>query len=588
MFHSKLKGLKSALRELNRTMFGDLPTRVKQALEELCSKQTVATEFPSPEAFEEVSAAWEHWPHISGIEEQFYFQKSRVQWLGLGDRNNCFYHNVCQARTSKNAIRRIIAADGRVLTDLQEIKGEAALHFETFLNSQPINFDGASMEYMQEVVEYRCPTAMAAELVRHVQSEEIKQVLFSMPTNKAPGPDGFPVEFYKAAWPVVGKDFIVAVQSFFLYGLMPRSTNETLLSLIPKSAEADHMTDYRPISCCNVVYKVISKILARRLKDTLPSAIEKNQCAFVKGRLLLENVILATKLVKNYHKPGISTRSAIKLDISKAFDTVQWSFIEATLRAMGYPALFVTWIMRCVDTAAFSVSVNGELEGFFSSSRGIRQGCSLSPYLFVMVSNVLSRLLNSAVLNRRIVFHPLCMPLKLTHLSFADDIMVFTDGTPSSLEGTIEVFDEFATISGLCINTAKSIVFAAGKDKQMLQDKALSVGFSISGLPVKYLGLPLTTKIMSRHDYEPLLAKIRARFQSWTSKSFSFAGRLMLIKSVIASITNFWSSAFCLPKSCMDEIDSMCSAFLWSGSPTDTTKAKVLGMRSAGRSRREA
>ena len=283
-----------------------------------------------------------------------------------------------------------------------------------------------------------------------------------MPSNKAPGPDGFPVEFYKAAWPVVGKDFIAAVQSFFLYSFMPRSTNATLLSLIPKSPEAERMTDYRHIACCNVVYKVISKILARRLKSTLPSAIELNQCAFVKDRLLLENVLLATKLVKDYHKPGVSTRSAIKLDISKAFDTVQWSFIEDTLRTMGYPDRFVTWIMRCVDTAAFSVSVNGELEGFFSSSRGIRQGCSLSPYFFVIVSNVLFRLLNSAVLNGRIGYHPLCMSIKLTHLSFADDIMVFTNGSPESLEGTIAVFDEFARISGLCVNIANSTVFAAG------------------------------------------------------------------------------------------------------------------------------
>lgn len=167
-----------------------------------------------------------------------------------------------------------------------------------------------------------------------------------------------------------------------------------------------------------------------RLKATLPSAIELNQCAFVKGRLLLENVLLATELVKDYHKQGISSRSAIKLDISKAFDTVQWHFIEVTLRAMGYPYLLVTWIMRCIDTSGFSVSVNGELEGFFSIfRRGMRKGCSLSPYLFVIVSNVLSKLLNSFVLNRRIGYHPSCMPLKLTHLSFADDIMVFTNGS---------------------------------------------------------------------------------------------------------------------------------------------------------------
>ena len=161
---------------------------------------------------------------------------------------------------------------------------------------------------------------------------------------------------------------------------------------------------------------------------------------------------------------------------------------------MGYLALFVTWIMRCVDTAAFSVSVNGDLESFFSRSRGIRQGCSLSPYLFVIVSNVLSKLLNSAVLNRRIGYHPLCESLKLTHLSFADDIMVFTNGTPASLEGVLEVFEEYVNVSGLRINVAKSIVFAAGVDKQRLQDGAISAGFTISELPIKYLGLPLTTK----------------------------------------------------------------------------------------------
>lgn len=248
---------------------------------------------------------------------------------------------------------------------MKEIKTEAVLHFDNFLNSQPSNLEEASVEHLQEVIDYRCPREIAVGLVSPVQGEEIKRTLFSMSTNKAPGPDGFPVEFYKAAWSVVGQDIIKAVQYFFLYGLMPRSTNATLLSLIPKSAEAERMTDYRPIACCNIVYKVISKIIARRLKATLPSAIEMNQCAFIKGRLLLENVLLATELVKDYHKPGISSRSAIKLDISKAFDTIQWSFIEVVLQAMGYPDLFITWIMRCVDSAAFSVSVNGELEGFF-------------------------------------------------------------------------------------------------------------------------------------------------------------------------------------------------------------------------------
>lgn len=127
-----------------------------------------------------------------------------------------------------------------------------------------------------------------------------------MARSKAPGPDGFPMEFYKSDWSVIEKDFVTAVQSFFIYGFLPRSVNATLLSLVPKTTEAEKMYDFRPIACCNVIYKVISKILATRLKATLSEAIELNQCAFLEGRLLLENVLLATGLVKDYHKPYVS------------------------------------------------------------------------------------------------------------------------------------------------------------------------------------------------------------------------------------------------------------------------------------------
>lgn len=224
-----------------------------------------------------------------------------------------------------------------------------------------------SQEELSELIDHQCSAEEASRLMRPIQAAEIKEVLLSMPSNKVPGPDGFPMEFYKAVLPVIEKDFVIAVQSFFIYGFMPRSVNATLLSLVPKTTEAEKLTDFRPIACCNVIYKVISKILATRLKATLPEAIELNQCAFVEGRLLLENVLLATELVNDYHKPSVSSRAAIKLDISKAFDTVSWSFIEDTLRAMKYPDMFVTWIMRCIDTTAFSVSVNGEVEGFFGS-----------------------------------------------------------------------------------------------------------------------------------------------------------------------------------------------------------------------------
>lgn len=177
---------------------------------------------------------------------------------------------------------------------------------------------------------------------------------------------------------------------------MPTGVNATIFSLIPKTTTAQTMKDYRPIACCNLLYKVISKVLANRLKIIFPAAVEANQCAFITERLLLENVLLASELVTGYHKTTNKEKCAIKFDISKAFDTVKWSFITSVLQAMGLPPQFIQWIRLCISTAAFSVAVNGSLEGFFTSARGIRQGCSLSPYLYVILNNVLSKLLNKA------------------------------------------------------------------------------------------------------------------------------------------------------------------------------------------------
>ena len=250
------------------------------------------------------------------------------------------------------------------------------------------------MEEIQQIVPFRCSSEESAQLVKTVTSEEIREVLFRMPSNKSPGPDGYTTKFFKASWSIIGLDFTTAVQSFFSKGFLPKGLNTTILALIPKKDIATEMKDYRPISCCNILYKVISKIIANRLKGTLPSCIFSTQSAFVKDRLLVENLLLATEVVKDYHKEDVSPRCAMKIDIAKAFNSVHWPFLLNTLRALNIPEQFVHRIELCVCTPSFSVQVNGELAGFFQSKRGLRQGFAMSPYLFVICMNVLSHLLD--------------------------------------------------------------------------------------------------------------------------------------------------------------------------------------------------
>lgn len=296
---------------------------------------------------------------------------------------------------------------------------------------------------------------------------------------------------------------------------------------------------------------------------------------FYKGTLAYGNVLLATELVKDYHKDAISPRCAIQIDISKAFDSVQWSFLINTLKAMGLPERFIHWISLCITTPSFSVQVNGELAGYFQSKRGLRHGCSLSLYLFVVCMNVLSRLLDRAAGNGKIGYHPKCRNIDLTHLCFADDLMVFTDGTCRSIEETLRVFDGFDRMSGLKISMEKSTLFMAGVYTQKMEQIIRQFPFSTGKLPVRYLGLPLLTKNMSVLDYMPLIEKIRKKIGSWTGRYLSYAGRYQLIKSVITSLANFWMSAFRLPSGCMKEIERLCSVYLWSGTDLNYRKVKV-------------
>lgn len=207
--------------------------------------------------------------------------------------------------------------------------------------------------------------------------------------------------------------------------------------------------------------------------------------------------------------------------------------------------------------------------------RVLRQGCALSPSLFVICMNVLSKLLDKAAKDRHVGYHPRCKNAVLTHLCFADDIMVFTDGQKRSVEGILRVFEEFEKLSGLKISVEKSTLYMAGISLENQNAILENFPFAAGQLPVRYLGLPLLTKKMTVADYMPLMEKVRTKMCNWNGRFLSYAGRLQLIKSVTMSLTNFWLSAFRLPTQCLRGIEKLCAAFLWSGPDLNPKKSKV-------------
>ncbi|GJR13403.1 putative RNA-directed DNA polymerase [Tanacetum coccineum] len=411
---------------------------------------------------------------------------------------------------------------------------------------------------------------------RPVSEKEIKDALFSIEDDKAPGPDGFSSKFFKASWSVVGPEVTMAIQDFFSNGKILKEINATIIALVPKTKTPKKVFDFRPISCCNVLYKCISKVIANRIKRVLNSIVNSCQSAFIPARQISDNILLTQELMRNYHRNYGPPKVAFKIDINKAYDTVDWSFLRQCLVHFGFPLKMVNWIMSCMSSPSFSVNVNGDLLGYFKGRRGLQQGDPLSPYLFTLVMEVLSLMISRQIeLNDKFKYHWRCGKVKLTHLCFADDLMIFSNGDVGSVSILKAALDEFGSVSRLVPNLDKSLVFFGNVPAQTRSVILTILPFSVGSFPIRYLGVPLISSRLYKKQCDPLIDKVRSRVLDWKNKGLSFAGRLQLIKSVISSLQVFWSSVFILPAFVSQKIEKLMRGFLWSQGELQRGKAKV-------------
>ena len=445
----KMKRVKASLRGFNFHTFGKLRERVVEAMENLKAQKAVLISPNDHLLVENERKSLKRYHDLAYAEEGFLKQKSRVQWLKLGDQNTRFFHKAVKARNARSAIKAIISGNGCRIAEPEAIKEEAVGFFKNVLCVDGPSFD---QEYVDNIGGITWSTQHLDILKGEITHEEIKKAMFSIDDNKAPGPDGFSSLFFKAAWSIIGSEVVEAVTSFFKSGRLLREINCTVLALVPKVPNPETMNDYRPISCCNTVYKCISKIIAARIKQCIPDIISPSQSAFVQGRSIADNILITQELMVNYHRNGGPPRCALKVDIKKAYDTISWSCILGILDSMGTPAFLLECIKECISTPMFSVSVNGELAGFFASKRGVRQGDPLSPLLFIITMEALSRSLSAAACNQEFQYHPKCEEIRLTHLSFADDIFLFSGGTNSSVQIMMGELVKFEQFSGLQVN----------------------------------------------------------------------------------------------------------------------------------------
>jgi hypothetical protein len=349
---------------------------------------------------------------------------------------------------------------------------------------------------------------------------------------------------------------------------MPDIINNTVLVPIPKVKNPQELSQFRPIALCNVLYKICSKTIANRLRLVLDDIISEEQSAFVPGRLITNNVLVA---YENIHylrrKKGVTGACALKLDMAKAYDRVEWIYLQSIMLKLGFSEGFVSLIMKCVQTVKFSVRVNGHFSDMFSPTRGIRQGDPISPYLFLLCAEGLSSLLkfsgpNYLAKGIRVGVHA---PW-ISHLLFADDCLLFTQASARAGRRLMDILQVYQEGSGQMVNIQKSAIFFSANCQDQAKEEMLQLtGITTEALFEKYLGLPTAVGRSTKEAFEHIPLKIRNIMGGWSEKLLSGAAKETLIKSVAQAIPTYSMSCFLLSPDTCKKITSATSNYWWSG-----------------------
>jgi hypothetical protein len=511
-------------------------------------------------------------------EEQMWKQRARVQWLMEGDKNTRYFHIKASQRRQRNEIKGLFTTTGVWVTNKYDIQHTVVEYFEQmFTTSMP--------SHVQEgvrAIQLKVTRAMNDQLCRNFTAEEVHQALQQMHPTKAPGPDGMSAVFFQKYWAIVGKEVTEEVLQVLNTNASAAAYNKTNIALIPKTKTPQRMTEFRPISLCNVTYKLISKVIANRLKSVLSDLISETQSAFVPGRNITDNALVAFEIMHYFQqkRSGKDTYMALKLDMSKAYDRVEWVFIEQVMKKLGFCEKWISLIMNCITTVQYSVFVNGDTCGNIIPTRGLRQGDPLSPYLFLMCAEGFSSLLREAEDNHLIHGVSVCRGgPRVTHLFFADDSILFCKANNTDCQQLLNIFETYEKASGQKINMDKSSIHFS-RNTSMPRQSEIKAKFAEmrDAHPNKYLGLPTIIGRSKSEVFKEIKVRLIRKLSGWKEKLLSYGGREILIKSVAQAIPTYAMSCFQLPQTLCTEMEGLIRKFWW-GQRGDESKMSLVGWK---------
>lgn len=564
-----LYNLQNVLVDWNLNNFGNVYKRKRRALARLEGTQKALQNNPNSGFFHDLESELRaELVQILMQEEELWATKNKLERIKEGERNTRYFHRSVMIKRNASRIMSLRNEVGLDIRDPIQVRDHIQNFFQTLYTTEQVQCNW-EMSISQQLIDIAYPPS----------NEEIREALRHMKPNKAPGPDGFHPIFFQKMWEVVGKDICHNIRSWFGQRKVPESMCQAVICLIPKQNPPETVKHLRPISLCNTVYKIATKVIVNRLKPLIPYWISPNQNSFIKGRGPDVNLVVASEILHSMNKKkGKNGWFALKIDLEKAYDRIEWSFVKTCLRNLNLSDSSIDLIMSCISQSSSSILVNGRQTDSFKHSRGLRQGDPMSPYLFNICLEHLSHMINQAMLDK--TWTPFWVgkdKVPISHLMFADDLLIFGRVDEVTTFTVRKVLRDFCSISGQRINESKSrLIFSPNtplEHKELFQQTLNIEENQDLGM---YLGLPLSHKRPTRKQVQFVVDKVKAKLANWKTKYLSRAGRLCLISSTLATIPAYYMQATFLPSATLKDLDRVCNNFLW-GEEEGKRKIHLVG-----------
>nr|KYP61054.1 Retrovirus-related Pol polyprotein LINE-1 [Cajanus cajan] len=475
----------------------------------------------------------------------------------MGDRNTKYFHGTTIIRRRRNRIEKLLNDNNEWINQPEEMESLVTSFYKD-LFCDP----GGATRFCLSNAFPSLGMEMLSEIGKPINNDEIKQAIKRMGRFKAPGP----AIFFQSQWNLIGPDVCKLIHDIEEQPARVANINETLIVFIPKVEAVNHLRQMRPISLCNVSYKILSKVLAHRLSKVMDLLVHPNQCSFVPYKNSRDNIIVFQEVIHSMRfKTGKKGWMAIKIDLEKAYDRLNWKFIKETLIDIGLPNNFVELVWACISSGKLRMMWNGEALEEFLPSRGVRQGDPISPYLFVLCMERLFQLINMTI------DHRLWKPIQLSrngpmisHLAFADDIVLFAEASLDQVEVIQGCLNVFCDSAGQKVSNEKTRIFFSKNVGHVVRSEISNAfGFQRTENLGNYLGVPTHHSRVSHATYQSIIDKVNNRLSGWKAKNLSFAGRITLTKSVLEALPSYIMQTVSLPKTVCDALEKSSRGFLW-------------------------